>query len=734
MYYGARNGMVCTNRSWIAALLLAGFLGGLTAVAEEGMWLFNDFPFQCFRSTYGFQPSASDLERLRVASLRFSNGGSGAFVSRRGLILTNQHVGAQCIHHLSSDERDLRTDGFVASAPEQELSCPDLEVSQLLAIERVTARIREAETPEMNAGEAAAARRAAMARLEEECQRQEEVRCQVVTLFYGREYDLYRYRRYTDVRLAFAPEAHLASFGGDRDNFEYPRYALDFALFRAYEDGRPAETPHLRLDPEGIEEGEVAFVSGHPGSTERLRTLDQLIELRDVEYPYRLLRLGHQRDLLLAFSARGEEQARIAAGDLWETENDLKKLSARLSGLLDDGLTAGKARWEERFRSRVADRPDLVERYGNPWEDLRRAQELLRAVDPRLRVLEPDLYKAGRLPGIARHIVRMAAEEGKPDEQRLFEYRDAARPFIERLIYTPAPLYPDYETMKLGAYLRLLATQLGPAHPLVITILKDETPEAVAHRAVHQTRLREIEARKALVEAGAAGVAASDDPLVRLVREIDPWARALRRYWEQEVEGIETDASTRLAEAYFAVTGKSVYPDATRSLRLTYGHTAGYEEAGREIPWRTTFGGLLQRSAAKSGSPDYELTPALLRAREALDPDLPLNFVSTHDITGGSSGSPVVNRQMEVVGVVFDTNLYALANRFLYRPERSRAISLDVRAILATLRTIYPAAVTLAHELTGLDAAGRAQPAHPSSIASSAARPRGISKRSRVVQ
>jgi len=682
----------------IGLLVLACFANAGQATADEGMWLFNEFPFERFEQAYGFRPSQEWLDHVRLSSVRFGNGGSGSFVSADGLALTNHHVAADCVQKLSSADRDLMTEGFVAATPEQELPCPDLELNVLDSIERVTERVKAAAAGK-NAAAAAAARRAERSAIEKECQETTGLKCDVVELYRGGEFDLYRYRRYTDVRLVFAPEFQLGFFGGDPDNFEYPRFNVDAALFRVWEDGRPIHLEHyLSFSESGPREGEVVFVSGHPGSTGRLQTLDQLRWLRDISYPMRLTQSAHWRDRLLAFAARGEEERRIAHDDLTGVENSLKAMSGYLSGLLNEDLMARKAEQEAALKAHLAKHPELAAHFGDPWSEIAGALATYREIYPRYTLLEWGPYSGGDLLSIARRVVRLTTEMEKPSGERLPPYRDAALPSALRRLYSEAPIYPEYEQYSLEGFLETLQYQLGPTHPLVIQVLGDRTAAQVAREAVAGTRLADVGARKQMVEGGRATMEASGDPMIRLVRALEPTARELLDVYQKQVEAIEDQASAKIADLYFAVHGRETYPDATFSLRLSYGKVAGYQEGGKQVPWHTTFGGLYERSTKFGGEPPYNLSPAAAAAREKVDPTIPLDFVTTHDIIGGNSGSPVVDRQGELVGLIFDGNLYMLPNRFIYSEVQSRAISVDSRAILETLRHIYPA-THLAEEL-----------------------------------
>ena len=671
------------------------------ALADEGMWLFNEFPAERFEERYGFVPSEQWLDDVRAAAVRFNNGGSGSFVSPEGLVITNHHVGFDCIQKLSSAENDYVGEGFVAATRGDELACPDLELNVLVSIERVTAKVAGAVEAGMDAAAAGDARRSAINGIESACQEETGLRCDVVKLYAGGEYDLYRYRRHTDVRLVWAPELQLANFGGDPDNFEYPRFNVDSAIFRVWEDGAPFRpASYLPFDPSGPEDGEVTFLVGNPGSTGRLSTMAELTELRDHVYPYALQILAHERTQLMDYSARGEEEARIARDDLLSVENGLKAVSGYMSGLLDEELMAGKAAAEKKLRAAVAADAEMAKKIGDPWSEIESVQPLARSFLPRAWAMG---INDGRLAGIAWRISRLAGERQLPDAERLGGYQETSMPSFEQRLYSEAPIYPDYEELQLASGLRQMLYQLGPTHPLVIDVLGDDSPEAVAKKAVAGTRLGDVEVRRKLVEGGAEAVAASDDPMLRLIAKVEPVARARSRRERDEIGAVETAAGARIAEAYFAVHGRDTYPDATFTLRLTYGEVKGYEQGGEEIPWHTTFGGVFERSAKLGPAEPYQMPDGLEAAAERVEKATPLNFVSTHDIIGGNSGSPVIDRQGRFVGIVFDGNLEMLPNRFAYQMETSRAISVDARAILESLTEIYEADHVAAELLQGAE-------------------------------
>jgi hypothetical protein len=683
----------------LAFLVLAASLPG-AARADEGMWPLNAFPFAAFEKTYGFRPSQELLDHLRLSSIRFNNGGSASFVSGDGLVITNHHVASECIQQLSSAAHDYLKEGFVAAGPADEKACPDLELNVLVGIERVTDRVRAAEPAGAGPAAAAAARRAEMAAIEKECHESTGLRCDVITLYSGGEYDLYRYRKYTDVRLAFAPEAQMAQFGGDDDNFEYPRYAVDIALFRVYDHGEPLHPIHyLRFDPNGVSDGELTFLIGNPGSTGRHLTVAQLEWLRDGRYPLTLEYLDARRTDLYEFSARGKEPARIAKDEIDSVENSIKAISGYESGLLDPDLIAGARKDEKALAAAVAADPALAARIGDPWSEIAEATAAYRSIFPRWLAVENALDRSSQLAADARMLIRLGVEREKPNGERLPDYRETRLPVIEQELASTAPIYPDFEAFELGRALRRVASQLGPVHPVVRALLGDSTPEQVAAAAVAGTRLGDPAVRKALVDGGRAAVEASDDPMIRLMAKLEPLARELRDRMDREVDGVEKSAGARITEAYFAVHGHDTYPDATFTLRITFGRVLGYTDQGRELPFETRFGGWFERASQHDGKPPFDLPPALAAARDRIDPATPVDFVATHDIIGGNSGSPVVDREGRFVGIVFDGNLYMLPNRFRYSDQLSRAISVDSPAILTTLTKIYPAAKRYADEL-----------------------------------
>lgn len=689
------------SRMCLAALALVPALG-LSANAvrgDEGMWLFNRVPKELLKTKYGFEPTDQWLEHLRLSSVRFNSGGSGSFVSSRGLVMTNHHVGADALQKLSSAERDLLEEGFHAKTEADELKCVDLELNVLVHIEDVTAKVNAAVKPGSSAAEAFAARRAVINTIEEEQHQKTGLRSDVVTLYQGGEYHLYQFKKYTDVRLVFAPEQGIAFFGGDPDNFEYPRYCLDVCFFRVYEDGKPAKMEHfLKWSEAGAADDELTFVSGHPGSTSRLNTMAHLEYLRDLSLPQTMDVLRRREVMLTNFSERSLENARQAKDDLFGIQNSRKSELGGLAGLQDPVVMRQKRAEEESLRKAVAAKPGLQKKYGTAWDEVAGSLEHLKEFRRELSLFEFGAAFNTSLFGIARTLVRMAEEDTKPNAERLDSYTTAARESLEQGLYSEAPLYPDLEIAKLADSLAMLVEHLGPDHPLVAKVLAGQSPRERAAALIRGSRLIDVEERRKLAKAGQKGIESSDDPLIGLARLIDPRGRELRKRYEEQVEEPQRQAYAKVAAARFAVLGSGTYPDATFTLRLAFGPVKGYEEAGNQIPPWTQLGGTYAHAEAHGSEGQFQLPKRWLEGRDKLKASTPFNFVNTADIIGGNSGSPVVNRQAEVVGIIFDGNIQSLVSDYVYSDTQARAVSVHSSAIRETLRDLY-GAKALADEL-----------------------------------
>jgi hypothetical protein len=677
-----------SSRAWWMAGLLAAALCVVRAglVADEGMWTFDNPPIAVLQERYGFAPTPAWLEHVRLASIRVNDGGSASFISADGLVLTNHHVASGQIENLSTPERNLIAEGFYARTPADELRAPDLELNVLESLEDVTARVARAIPPGARDDAALDARRAEIARIEKESLDATGLRSDVVTLYHGGEYWLYRYKVYTDVRLVFAPEQQIAYFGGDPDNFTFPRHDLDFAILRAYEDGKPAVTPHfLRVNPKGAADGELVFVSGHPASTDRLQTVAQLEFNRDHYYPWVLDTSRRRIRALRAYGARGPEQARQADGLILNLENSLKAISGELAGLNNPALMAKKRDEERAFRRLIDARPEWRRTYGSAWSRLERVQA------EKAATIGHNLASFARLSTIAVQIVQYVAEVRRPDAERLPGFHDAQLEALRFQLLSPAPLYPELEMVLLADAWRQALELNGPDDPLVRAILMGRAPEDVARDVLSGTRLTDPAVRKALVEGGADAVAQSTDPLIDLARQMDPVLRERTRRAQQRIESVESAAAELIGRARFAVYGKTVSPDATFTLRLAFGAVSGYPMNGTQAPSRTTFHGLYDRAVAFGFKPPYDLPSRYVERKDRLDLTTPLNFVSTADIIGGNSGSPVINRQGELVGLIFDGNIESLVSGLVYDSERSRAVAVHAAAIIEVLRKVYDA-------------------------------------------
>jgi hypothetical protein len=670
----------------VAGLL---FAAALAAPADEGMWLFNKPPVRQLKEKHGFEITPEWLGHLQKSSVRLGSGGSGSFVSANGLLLTNHHVGSGMIEKLSTPERDLLKEGFYAKEAGEELKCPDLELNVLMGIEDVTARVNAAVTPDQSPEAAAAARRAVIAAIEKESQDATGLRSDVVTLFQGGAYHLYRYQRYTDVRLVFAPDAQAAAFGGDPDNFEFPRYCLDFAFFRAYENGQPAKTPHfLKWKAAGAAEGELVFTSGHPGRTNRSVTLAQLEAIRDDGFPHRLEQIFRNETMLRAWSDRDRENARRAKGAIIGTQNGRKAIQARLNGLLDPGLMKHQAADEAKLRAAFRAKAEWKEADA-AFDRIAEAEAKEREFAMRLRMLEGGEGFGTGMFGIARTLLRAGDEAAKPDGERLRGYQESSRVSLELDLFSDEPVYKDLELLRLENSLAFLCAKRGAEDPTVVKILAGKAPIERAAELIDGTGLHDVATRRKLYEGGKSAVAESDDPLIALARLVDAEARELRAKAEA-LDEVIAQAHQEISRARFALEGDTTYPDATFTLRLSYGVVKGYHDRVA-VPAMTDFAGLQQRHEAQGGVPPFDLSEEWQARTGGLDPKVPLNFVSTNDITGGNSGSPVVNRQGELVGLIFDTNAPGLVSDFAYTENQGRAVSVHPGGILEALRKIYRA-------------------------------------------
>jgi hypothetical protein len=666
------------------------------------MWVFNNLPLGTLKARYGFEPPPGWAEHLRSSAVRFNNGGSGSFVSADGLIMTNHHVGADTLAKLGNKDKDCYRDGFFAKTYDDEARAPDLELNVLVDIEDVTARVNAKFKPGLDDASAEKARKQAMAEIEKESTDKTGLRSDVVTLYQGGQYHLYRYKKYTDVHLVFAPEFAAAFFGGDPDNFEYPRYDLDVCFFRAYENGRPVRPAHyLRWSKNGTKEGDLVFVAGHPGRTNRLNTAASLEVLRDVVVPTLLDWLQHKEAFLVEYGKTSPEAARHSKEELFSTQNSRKARIGGLGGLRDQAFMSRKAQAEHEMRSRIDRDPERKEAYAVAWDRISQSEKVNAEITKRYYFLSRGFAFDSELFKIARHLVRLAAEKPMANSERLKEYRDSALQSLELELFSETPIYPEFEEARLAHALAYWKEHM-PDDPLIERVLRGRPPQKAARQFVRGSKLADVAYRRKLARGGKAAIETCDDPMIKLALAVDADARAIRKQHEDEVEGVQASNYALIARAMFEEKGDSVYPDATFTLRLAFGTVKGYELDGKTIPPFTTIGGAFQHAEAHGNKDPYELPPSWFEARKsgALNLETPLNFVSTADIIGGNSGSPVVNRDNEVVGLIFDGNIQSLVLDFVYDDKVARAISVDSRGMIEALRHIYHAD-RLVKELAG---------------------------------
>ncbi len=671
----------------LTAMFSALALGPVTQ-ADEGMWLYTNPPREQIRAKYGFELTDPWLDHLMKSSVRFNSGGSGSFVSEDGLVISNHHVGADALQKVSTEKKNLLQEGFYARTAAEEIPCVDLELNVLQSIEDVTARVNAAVSAGAPAEEAFKARRRAIAEIEKESLGKTGLRSDVVTLYQGGAYHLYRTKKYTEVRLVFAPEQQIAFFGGDPDNFEYPRFDLDICLFRVYENGRPIKVPHhLAWSVKGAQPDELTFVSGHPGHTDRLLTMAELEYQRDVAYPYALDRLKRREVLLTAWSARSEENARRAKDELFGIQNSRKARDGGHAGLYDPVLMKVKADAETAFRARLKSRPEFADAVA-AYDTLAGIQRSVGAIALRYKLLELGNAFSADCFGIARTVLRAGDERPKANGERLREFSDSGRESLELDLFSDKPIHTDLETLTFADSLTGLAEKVGVSDALVQRVLAGKSPRARAAELIQTTKVRDVAFRKQLYSGGAAAVSAAHDPMIELARVVDGEARELRRQIESLDES-RKQAHAAIARARFALDGASSYPDATFTLRLSYGVVKGYEEGGQQIPPLTTIAGLYQRAESNKFKPPFDLPVRWVKKRSAVNLATPLNFIGTHDIIGGNSGSPVVNRAGEFVGIIFDGNLQSLVLDFAYEDVQARSLSVHSAGILESLRHVY---------------------------------------------
>ena len=676
------------NKNTALAIFLLSFAS--LAAAEEGMWTIDNFPSERVEASYGVKINDAWLRSAQLATTRLENGCTGSFASPDGLVLTNNHCIWGCIRNLSSAERNLSDEGFMAANREQELRCPGQQISVLVDLEDVTSKVAGA-TKGLDDAAANDARKAALTGLEAECEKAAdgELKCEAVSLYNGGQYFIYKYKRYDDVRLVFAPEVDIAAFGGDPDNFNFPRWCLDMSFLRAYEDGKPASTPnYLRWRQGGPKSAEPVFISGHPGSTDRQLTVSQLKMQRDVMWPLWLLRYSELRGRMLAWANTSDEAARIVQQRIAGLENGIKVRRNQLKALHNDSMMTEKEQQEQAMRAAVAADPELQAAYGEAWSLIDEAIGKYRNFYEEHLFIENAAGLNSELFDHARTIVRGTAERELPNSKRIRAYTDAALPQVEQALAAERPIDKEYEKLQLTFALEKMREWLGPDSKYVHMILGKQSPEELAAALIEGSRLDDPEVRMALWEGGVEAVNASEDPMIRLALDIDPESRALRKRYEDEVEAPLTRGEEMIADARFRIYGSETYPDATFTLRITYGAVKGWEEKGEMVDPFTRTSRLFERT---TGQRPFMLPDTWQASREQLDPDTPFNFVATTDITGGNSGSPIVAADGSLVGLAFDGNIHSIAGDYWFDPATNRTVGVNTAIMLEALETVYEA-------------------------------------------
>jgi hypothetical protein len=674
------------------------------------MWTFDAPPTDYWKARYGFTPTKAWLDNVRLASIRLPNC-SSSFVSSNGLVMTNHHCARECITAVSTPDSNYQELGFVAKTQTDERKCEGLFVDQLQSIEDVTPRVQRAVTARTPARQVTQ-RSAAIDSLTKSCETDPSTKCQVISYYQGGAYSLYRFKRFNDLRLVMAPEEGISFFGGDPDNFTYPRYDLDLTLMRVYENGRPFQPKnYLRWSREGAKEGDLVFVTGNPGSTGRLLTVAQMEYLRDVQYPAQLSSYDRNLAVLEELSKQDEETRRALENQIFSLKNSKKAVTGYLAGLQDSSVMAKKRVFERDFRARINRDPKLRAQYGPAWEAIATAQRQLGGIAKQQRWYS---FSGSPLLNLAGGIVRVPEQEKLPDSLRLPQYRGPGLDALKAALRGPVESEPEAEKQMLQAWLTQASKDLPVNDPFLSAFLGGRSPEVAAEAAVNGTKLADSTVRAQLLEGGTAAVAKSTDPLIVLARRLNPVAMRVQQRAARLNDVISANAE-KVGQAIYAAYGRSLPPDATFSLRISDGVVKSYPNNGTIAPYKTTFYGLYGRSAAFDDKPPFKLPERWKTHRARVDMSQPFNFVTTNDIIGGNSGSPVINQNAEVVGLIFDGNIQQLPNRFLYTDEEARAVAVHSRGVTEALRKVYEAD-RIADELEGAQAQVRRIPLRGDSL------------------
>lgn len=671
-----------------AFLIAGGLVLANPLLAAEGMWTLDNLPYADLEKNYKFKPTQEWIQKSMRSAVRLAGGCSGSFVSAEGLVLTNHHCVISCVEDLSSTEQDFVNKGFLAKSRREEKQCPGMEVNRLEKTEDVTERMLTA-LAGLTGKAFSDAKKAEQSRIEQECvgEAGDKRRCDIVELYGGGQYHVYQYSRYQDVRLVFAPEYAAGFFGGDPDNFNFPRYNLDMSLLRVYADGQPiTNNDWFPINPKGANENELVMTLGHPGATQRLLTMAELETQRDLVLPFRLIFASEYRGLLLQYSRQGAEQARIAQTELTMVENGIKARTGMFQSLLSPAVMQQKRNDENAFRNWVASDAARKQRFGDPWKTLSDTQVAWRNLYLDYVMVELGMGALSQQVTWAKTLVRGTAEMEKPDAERLREFSQAALPGVQASLFAETPLYPEFEELKLSWSLSKLRERLGVDNPIVKSILGKESPESIAKNIVANSKLADSALRKQLWDGGTDAVKQSNDPAIVLARLLDEHGRKMREQFDHQIEPVQKAAIEQLAKARFAFKGTAVYPDATFSLRLSYGVIRGWNERGTPVKPFTDFAGLFDRATAYD---PFKLADTWVAAQKNLNKKTRFNQVSTNDIVGGNSGSPLINARGELVGLIFDGNIQSLGGSYFYDESVNRAVSVHSAAISEALKKVY---------------------------------------------